>query len=76
MARDPFVEMYKEELDATGVPWEVVNGSKHKKVFVGGRMALVLPNCRDKVSVNPGMKRRAIRSIKAAAEAARRERTR
>lgn len=50
MAKDPYVEMYRDALDATGLPWTVENGSKHKKVFLNGKLAVVLPNARKNVS--------------------------
>jgi len=70
MARDPFVELYRDDLDATGLPWEVVNGSKHKKVYVGGRLAIVLPNGRKSVNSNKEQHRRTLKNIQQAAGAA------
>ncbi len=29
-------------LDATGLPWEIVNGSKHRKLMIAGRQVAVL----------------------------------
>jgi hypothetical protein len=68
MARDPFVESYREALDATGLPWEVVNGSKHKKVYLGGRLVIVLPNARKSVTPSREMYKRTLKNIKQAAE--------
>jgi len=34
----------RELLEKSGQPWEIVNGAKHYKLIVGGRMATVLPH--------------------------------
>jgi hypothetical protein len=63
MARDPFVAMYKDALDATGLPWSVENGSSHKKIFLSGRLVLVLPNARKNIFANKSHYRKSINSI-------------
>jgi hypothetical protein len=34
---------FKKVLDDTGLPWEIVQGSKHKKLFLAGRYAGTIP---------------------------------
>jgi len=34
----------RELLDASGLPWTVVNGSRHFKVIVNGRFVAILPH--------------------------------
>jgi hypothetical protein len=35
--------MIQGALEATGLPWEIVWGTKHRKVMVNGRFAALLP---------------------------------
>jgi hypothetical protein len=32
----------REELDATGLPWEAVSGAKHVHILIGGVLAAVI----------------------------------
>lgn len=34
----------RQLLDESGLPWEIVNGAKHYKLMVQGRMAAILPH--------------------------------
>lgn len=63
MARDPWVAMYKDALDATGLPWTVENGSKHKKVYLAGRLVAVLPNSRVNTTGTTRANSRTLRDI-------------
>lgn len=39
MKRHPNLEPFVyDELDRTGLPWEIVPGSKHNKIMLAGRM--------------------------------------
>lgn len=39
----PLAPYLRELLEASGLEWHVEKGSKHRKVFVAGRVALVVP---------------------------------
>lgn len=32
----------REALNATGLPWEIINGSKHRKLVIDGRTVAVM----------------------------------
>lgn len=32
----------RELLDATGLPWEIIPGRRHQKIFIAGRMVTVV----------------------------------
>lgn len=34
----------KKALEATGLPWNIVYGSKHRKIYLQGRFAAILPS--------------------------------
>lgn len=33
----------REELEKTGLSWEIMQGSKHKKIYLQGRLVGILP---------------------------------
>lgn len=39
----PLAPYLRELLEASGLEWRVEQGSRHRKVFVAGRMVLALP---------------------------------
>lgn len=43
-------------LEATGLPWSIVHGSRHRKIFVAGRFAAIIPTNkikeRDRATLN------------------------
>ena len=41
--RDAYREVY-DALDATGLPWEQVNGKKHVKLYLSGHLVGILPH--------------------------------
>jgi len=42
MSKSDWVEVLRPDLDATGLPWEAVAGKKHWKIYMQGRMIMVL----------------------------------
>ena len=54
------VRALRRTLDATGLPWEVRNGGRHRKLFIADRMVAILPFGED-ASGHP----RAMRNTKA-----------
>ena len=36
------LRLYQEILDETGLPFEIVNGSKHRKVMLAGKLVTVI----------------------------------
>jgi hypothetical protein len=50
--RNPHLRAIRPELDSCGFPWSVSNGKKHAKVFIGGKLALVISHGAG-VSSNP-----------------------
>lgn len=37
-------DLIQEELDMCDVPWKIVSGRKHHKIFIGSRLAGILPH--------------------------------
>lgn len=55
------VESIRPELDRTGLPWQIVDGRRHKKIILAGRLVGILPLC-DKGSL--GRNRRTALNIR------------
>lgn len=55
-------------LEATGLPWEVTMGGRHRKVMLAGRFVAILPsNLRGATRMNYRAERNVIAQIKRAA---------
>lgn len=68
MSRSNFMKQLEAELESCGLPYEIRNGGKHRKLFIAGRMVNVLPHSpHDKGSVTKNLVahvRRSIRQLK------------